>query len=144
MIINRSTSFLFFLLRLSFGWLFFYAGITKVLNPAWSAAGYLQGATTFPEFYAWLLRPEILPYINFLNKWGLTLLGVSLIVGLFVRWTALGGAALMLLYYFPILDFPRVGDHSYLVDEHIIYALALLLLAAVRAGRFWGIDRRWH
>lgn len=40
-----------FLLRISIGWLMFYAGITKVLNPEWSAAGYLKGAKTFVVFY---------------------------------------------------------------------------------------------
>lgn len=39
------------LLRATLGWLFFYAGLTKVLNPAWSAAGYLNGAKTLPDFY---------------------------------------------------------------------------------------------
>ena len=59
-----------FLLRVSMGWFIFYAGITKVLNPEWSAAGYLKGAKTFVSFYEWLLQPNILPSINFLNEWG--------------------------------------------------------------------------
>ncbi|MEK7098213.1 MAG: hypothetical protein AAB906_05185, partial [Patescibacteria group bacterium] len=50
-----------FLLRISLGWLFFWAGITKVLNPTWSAAGYLQGAKTFADFYQWLATPSLLP-----------------------------------------------------------------------------------
>src|SRR3990167_4727620 len=112
-----------FLLRISLGWLFFYAGITKVLNPAWSAAGYLKGAKTFVGFYQWLLDPAILPWLNLVNEWGLTLLGVSLIFGVFVRLSSVLGAVLMLLYYFEILDFPYPNAHSFIVDEHIIYAL---------------------
>lgn len=130
-----------FLLRLALGWLFFYSGITKVLNPDWSAAGYLQGAQTFAGFYHWLLQPDILPAINFLNEWGLLLLGIALILGVFVRVAAVLGALLMLLYYFPGLDFPRIGKTGYLVDEHIIYALSLLVLAAFRAGRMWGLEK---
>ena len=128
------------LLRLSMGWLFFYAGITKVLNPAWSAAGYLNGATTFTGFYEWLTNPQILPTINFINEWGLTLIGITLILGVFVRLSAVLGAIMMILYYFPVLNFPNVGDYSYLVDEHIIYAIALLLLGSLRAGRIWGLE----
>ena len=129
-----------FLLRIGMGWLMFYAGITKVLNPAWSAQGYLKGAKTFPGFYQWLLQPDVLPIINFINEWGLTLLGVSLILGIGVRLSSIFGAVLMLLYYFPILDFPYPNPHSYIVDEHIIYALVLLLLAGLRAGRIWGLE----
>ena len=88
------------LLRLGLGWLMFYAGITKVLDPSWSAAGYL----------------------------------------IFVRLSSVLGAALMMLYYFPVLDFPKIAPHSYIVDDHIIYALALLILAAFRAGRIWGLE----
>lgn len=118
----------------------FYAGITKVLDPSWSAAGYLKGAKTLTGFYQWLVSPAILPLTNFVNEWGLTLLGVSLILGVGVRLSSILGAVLMLLYFFPILDFPYPNPHSYIVDEHIIYALVLILLASVRAGRVWGLE----
>ena len=130
-----------FFLRISLGILFLYAGITKVVNPSWSAAGYLKNATTFPDFYNFLLQPEILPIINFINAWGLTLLGVSLILGIFVRLSSKLGALLMLLYYIPILKFPFVGTHSFLVDEHIIYIASLLLLGSAKAGRFLGLEK---
>lgn len=130
-----------FLSRVALGWLFFYAGITKVLDPAWSAAGYLKGAKTFAGFYQWLASPGMLPITNFVNEWGLTLLGVSLIFGIAVRLASVLGAALMALYYFPVLVWPSVGEHSYVVDEHVVYALILLFFAAVRAGRVWGLER---
>jgi len=123
------------------GWMFFYAGITKVLNPSWSAEGYLRGAKTFTEFYNFLLTPEILPVVNFLNEWGLTLIGVSLILGAGVRISVVLGSALMLLYYIPILDFPYPNAHAYIVDEHIIYIFALLLLGAMNAGHTFGLGR---
>lgn len=128
------------ILRLSLGFLMFYAGITKILNPSWSAAGYLKGAKAFIPFYNFLLSPSVLPVINFINEWGLTLLGISLIAGVFVRLSSSLGIILMILYYLPILNFPYVGEHSYLVDEHIIYSSALLLLIAFNAGRIFGFD----
>lgn len=133
-------TFPFFLLRIALGWMFLYAGITKVLDPAWSAAGYLKGAKSFVPFYSWFLQPNILPTVDFLNEWGLTLIGVSLILGVMVRLSSLFGAALMLLYYFA-LPFPRPDAHSLVVDSHIIYAAALLVLAYSRAGRIWGLER---
>ncbi|MDP3999793.1 MAG: DoxX family protein [bacterium] len=129
-----------FLLRVGMGWLMFYAGITKVLDPTWSAAGYLVNAKTFTGLFQWFAQPGILPVVNFINEWGLTLLGVSLILGVFVRLSSILGAALMMLYYFPVLTFPYILPHSFIVDEHIIYALALLYLAAVRAGRSYGLE----
>src|SRR3989344_6316207 len=99
------------ILRVILGWMFFYAGVTKIADPNWSAAGYLTGAKTFTGLYQAMLTPNILPIINFINEWGLTLLGLSLIFGLFVRLSAWLGTLLMTLYYFPILDFPYPNPH---------------------------------
>ena len=137
---TKNQKIILFLLRISLGALMFYAGITKVLDPAWSAAGYLTGAKTFSVFFQYLAQPDLLPFIDLINEWGLTLLGVSLILGIFVRLSSVLGAVLILLYYFPILQFPYPNPHSYIVDEHIIYALILLYFAAVKAGRIWGCD----
>ncbi len=121
------------------GWLMLYAGVTKLLDPQWSATFYLKGAKTFPAFYQWFLQPDVLPITNLLNAWGLTLVGIALILGIAMRLSVWGGIALMALYYFPILDFPLVGERSYLVDEHVIYAAALLVLGVFGAGRAWGL-----
>lgn len=128
-----------FFLRVSMGWLMFYAGIVKILDPDWSSAGYLKGAQTFSGLYQWLLRPEVLPIIDLINGWGLTLLGVSLLLGVFVGLSAPLGALLMFLYYFPVLAFPYVGHYGFLVDDHVIYALVLVFLAAVKSGNIWGL-----
>ncbi len=130
-----------FLLRISMGWMFFYAGIIKILNAQWTSAVYLKGAKTFPELYQFFLQPHILPSINFINEWGLTLLGISLILGVCVRLSSLCGVVLMLLYYFPILAFPYPSASSYIVDQHIIFIFVLLYFASVRAGRFVGIEQ---
>jgi len=135
-----NTKFVFFILRVAMGWLMLYAGLTKVFNPNWSAAGYLGNAKAFAGFYEWFLRPEILPFTNFLNEWSLTLLGVSLMAGVLVKYSGYLGALLMLLYYFPVLDFPKIGSNSYLVDDHIVYALVLVLFSVYRTGNYWGVD----
>ena len=130
----------FFLLRVTVGWMMFYAGIIKVIDPTWSAAGYLKGAKMFTGFYQWFLTPGMLPVINFVNEWGLTMLGLSLIFGVFVRLSSFLGVILMFLYYLPILDFPYPNSHAYIVDEHIIYMAVLLLFISFRAGRIWGLE----
>lgn len=132
-----------FFLRISLGVLFLYAGITKVMNPSWSAAGYLNSVKTFPDFYHLLASPGILPFINFINEWALTLIGISFLLGIFVRLSSWFGALLMLLYYIPILHFPYVGNGttSFLVDQHVIYIFSLLLVGSLKAGRFLGLEK---
>ncbi len=129
-----------FLLRISLGWLFFYAGITKILDNNWSAFGYLNSAKTFVVFYKWLASPQVLPVVNFLNKWGLTLIGLSLILGIFTKLSSLFGTILMFLYYLPIIQFPYPNKQSFIVDEHIIYLLSLITILTLKAGRFYGLD----
>jgi len=127
------------LLRVVLGWFFFYAGITKVLDPGWTAQNYLTGAKTFVDLYQWLASPEMIGLVNFVNEWGLTLIGASLILGIGVRLSSVLGAGMMLLYYLPILEFPYVA-HGFIVDEHIIYAAVFLMLASLRAGRYYGLE----
>jgi len=128
------------LLRLALGWLFFYAGWSKITNPDWSAVGYLTNANTFPDFFAKLAQPEVLPLVNTLNEWGLLLIGVALLLGLFTRAAAFAGVVLMVLYYLPVLNFPHVA-HGYLIDDHIIYIAALFVLIAQNAGKHFGLDK---
>lgn len=128
-----------FFLRIISGWLFFYAGYVQLMTEKWSAGGYLKGAQNFKELYLWLLRPDVLPIISQINKWALIFLGLSLIVGAFVRLSSYLGIVLMLLYYFA-LPFPAQSTHGLVVDEHIIYIGVLAALAAFRAGRFFGMD----
>lgn len=138
---TKPQKFFLVLSRLTIGWMFFYAGITKVLDPQWSAEGYLKGAKSFVWFFQILLDPNILPIINFMNKWGLTLLGISLIIGLFVRFSSLLGVLLVALYYLA-LSFPHPNPNSYIVDQHLIYISILLFFASVQAGRIFGIDAK--
>ncbi len=127
------------LLRFGLGWVFLYAGLTKVLNPSWTAAGYLKAAKTFPELYQWFASTANIDWVNFLNKWGLTLVGAALILGIAVRIASWAGTSIMLLYYLPALTFPKIGANSYLVDEHIVYALVFLLFSAMGSGATWGL-----
>ena len=127
-------------LRVAMGWMFFWAGITKVLDPSWTSAGYLGGAKAFNGLFEFLSSPNILPIVDFLNQWGLTLLGVSLILGVFVSISAPLGALLMVLYYLP-LGFPQPNTHAYIVDEHVVYFVALIILMVFNAGNSWSIGR---
>lgn len=127
------------LLRIAMGWMFLYAGITKVINPMWTAEGFLRNAKAFTGFFQWFALPENIGWVNVVNEWGLTLLGVALILGIGVRIASVLGVALMLLYYLP-LGFPKPSATAFIVDQHVVYALVLMFFAAVRAGRIYGLE----
>ncbi|PIQ68241.1 MAG: hypothetical protein COV91_05150 [Candidatus Taylorbacteria bacterium CG11_big_fil_rev_8_21_14_0_20_46_11] len=133
-----------FFLRVALGMMFFYAGITKVVDPTWSAYGYLMNAKTFPGLFQWFASPGMLPLINVANEWGLTLIGVALLLGIGVRIASMGGALLMVLYYLPILDGVYPNTHSLIVDEHVIYFASFLILIAFKAGRVYGLEKWLH
>ncbi len=129
-------------MRIAFGVLFLFAAYQKFTSVVpWTAAGYLAHAQTFGQFYAWLGSDSMIGLTNFLNLYGQIAVGLALILGLSVRLFGFLGAVMMVLYYFPILKGLYPNEHSLIVDEHIIYALALLLLSSFRAGRIWGLDR---
>jgi len=88
-------------LRLAIGWHFFYEGLVKLLNPTWSAANFLNGSRGFLSgFFNWLASdPAILNVVDFLNVWGLLLIGIGLFIGFITRISVYGGILLLMMYY---------------------------------------------
>ena len=98
-------------------------------------------------------RWERMEQINFAVTFGLTAIGVCLMLGFCTPLAALGGAAFMCFVVmtqpgFPGVyppDSPIVG-HALLVNKDFVEMLALLVVAATGAGRWAGLDffcRRW-
>lgn len=138
---TRSTRITITLLRLSMAWVFLYAASHQVFSTGFSVAGFLGHTTTFNWLFAPLTAPAIAPVISFLVAWGHLLIGLSLLLGLMTRASALAGIALMLLYWMAHMDFPYVdGPNNFLLDFHIVYALVLVLLIQTRAGHVHGLD----
>lgn len=136
---NRQQKISLLLLRLALGWIFLYSGVSKILDPEWTAAGYLKGAQTLTPLYSLFTRN--MDIINFLNSWGQAAIGLALILGIMLRPAAIFGVLMMVLYYIPILNFPYVGrgTTSFLVDQHIIFILVFILLSSFDAGKYWGL-----
>ncbi|WP_332897463.1 DoxX family membrane protein [Haladaptatus sp. CMSO5] len=138
-----STSFLaapaLVVLRVTLGWVFFYGGITKVTDPTWTAAGYLENAVPAGNPFS-TLWPTLatIPAVDLLVQWGLTLTGLCLLLGAFVRWSALWASAMMAMFWASSLPL----SNGILVDQHIIYILALGCLSAFGAGRIAGLDAK--
>jgi thiosulfate dehydrogenase [quinone] large subunit len=127
------------ILRVLMGWHFLYAGLTKVLNPGWSSRGFLLNAipkgNPIAGFWPYLANNWYC-ILDPMNAWGLTLIGIALVLGAFVRWSAFWGSVMMLFYWAASLPLAN----SYLIDDHIIYIAVLFGLGAFGAGRYYGLD----
>jgi thiosulfate dehydrogenase [quinone] large subunit len=129
-----------FLLRILVGWTFLYAGSWQVLQN-YSAAGFLGHVKTFHDFFAFFAGPAMLPYTDFLMKWGHLLIGLSLVFGLMVRISGPFGILLMITYHFAHMDWPFIENHlSLFFDYHAVYAVVIALLIRQRAGHVFGLD----
>ncbi len=127
--------------RLAMAWTFLYAASTQVLNPGWSVADFLSTTKTFGDVYGVFAGARVAGIVTFLVAWGHLLIGLSLLVGLMVRVSAVIGGVLMVLYWAAYMDFPYVGGpDNFIVDFHLVYAVILFYLAAARAGRVFGLD----
>jgi len=130
-------------LRIAIGWHFLYEGVVKLLDPSWSAAGYLASSRVF----GWLVaNPTLLGIVDKMNAWGLTLVGLGLIFGALTRTAAVGGILLLAMYYMahpPLIRMPLTThtEGSYLlIDKNLVEALALVVISLFPTGRFLGLD----
>ncbi|MFC2089497.1 DoxX family membrane protein [Bacteroidota bacterium] len=137
------------LLRVAIGWHMLFEGATKLLNPNWSSIGYLMDSKGIFAgiFHALAANPDVLKVVDFLNVWGLILIGIGLIAGLLTKWSTLGGIALLALYYLshpPLVNavyaIPSEGSYL-LVNKNLIELLALAIVLVFPTGTIIGIDR---
>ncbi len=139
-------------LRVFVGWHFLYEGIAKLTSPSWSAAGYLKQARgPLADLFRDLAsRPNLLANADLITMWGLTIVGVCLVLGLLTRLASLGGIAFILLFY--LCNPPFIGyfysiptEGSYLiVNKNLVELCALIVIFATGSGRFAGLDRILH
>lgn len=137
------------ILRVAIGWHFLYEGITKALNPDWSSLGYLMDSRGLFEgiFHNLAGNASALNVMDFLNVWGLILIGAGLIVGLFTRTAVISGIVLLAFYY---LSHPAVIGVSYAipsegtylwVNKNLIELLALWVILLFPTWKSVGLDR---
>lgn len=135
-------------LRFLIGWHFLYEGFFKLTHPEWSSIAYLsQSDWIFSGIADWITsNAGVLNTVDFLNTWGLLLIGLGLILGLLTRAAAVAGTGLLLLYY--LFNPPFIGlntgpglEGNYLVvNKTLIEAAAMLLLAVAPAAKKYGLD----
>lgn len=136
-------------LRMVIGWHFLYEGIVKLWNPNWSAGGYLaDSAGMFKNLFFWMAgNSSVLQVVDFLNVWGLVLIGLALILGVFTRWAIIAGMVLLAFYYLshPALinvKYALPSEGSYLfVNKNLIELVTLAVLLVFPTSHIVGLDR---
>lgn len=138
-------------LRLSLAFVFLWAFLDKLLGLGFATApgaawvnggsptsGFLRFAAEGPlaEAYHGLAG---LALVDWLFMLGLLGIGLALLLGIGMRIAAWSGVTLMLLMYAALLP----PENNPIVDDHVVYAFALLVLARSRAGARWGLGRPW-
>ncbi len=152
--LNIISKWVFTLVRIVVGWHFLYEGISKIIIGGWSSAPYLAGSRWIfaPLFQAMAENSAVTGVIDFLNIWGMILVGAGLILGLFSRWAATAGT-LMIFFYFvayppiPGYMFGVPAEGSYLwVNRNLIELIALSVFVFMAPSNHFGLDRliwRW-
>lgn len=149
--------------RLSLGWIFLWAFLDKLLalgfatgrNPktgtidafgpaAWihggsPTMGFLKFATTGPlaGFYQSFAGTA---WADWLFMIGLAGIGLALVLGIGMRVATVTGVALLVMMWSAAL-WPA---NNPFMDDHLIYALVLVMLLLTGAGKTLGLGRAWE
>jgi uncharacterized membrane protein YphA (DoxX/SURF4 family) len=147
--LTRTQNLLLAMLRITIGWHFLYEGISKMLIPDWTSAGYLENSRwLLSRFFHWIAsNGTVLTIVDWMNIVGLTLVGLALVIGLFTRFASICGILLLALYY--IANPPFVGTdfgiplegHYLAVNKNLVEMVALLLIAVFPGRLLPGLDR---
>ncbi|MET0956175.1 MAG: DoxX family protein [Cryobacterium sp.] len=143
-------------LRLATGFIFLWAFLDKTfglgfstpterawINGGTPSQGFLLGdGVTGPlkPFFAGIASPAT----DFLFMLGMLAIGVAVMLGIGLRVSAVVGSLIMVLMY--LAEWPyaiNAASTNPLVDYHIIYALALIVVAVFAAGDTWGLGKTW-
>jgi thiosulfate dehydrogenase [quinone] large subunit len=137
-------------LRIAVGWLALWAFLDKTFglgHDTTPARSWLNGGSPTRAFLAAARGPLSgfyravagSPMTDALVMASLLAIGTALVLGVAVRAAAVAGAVLSVLAWSVVL--PPAGDP--LVDDHLIAAMVLVLLALLGAGDTLGLGRTW-
>ena len=137
------------IVRVMIGWHFLYEGFVKITSSSWSSVGYLMDSKgVFAGiFHSIGASPNAVAIADFLNMWGLTAIGIGLILGCLTQVATIAGILLLAFY---CLSHPSgintqyvvPSEGSYLwVNKTMIELFTLALLYFFPTGRIIGFDR---
>lgn len=140
------------LTRISLGWVFLWAFLDKAFGLGYATASkdaWIDGGSPTFGFLSFGAAGPFKGVYNSIagDAWadwlfmiGLLAIGIALILGVFMNIAAGAGALLLLLMWTAVLP----PENNPVMDDHIIYALTLGLLACLGAGRWLGLGVMWE
>lgn len=141
--------FLWAFLDKTFGWHYATPSGRSWIHGGSPTKGFLSGVSAGPleSFYHRIAGDG---WADWMFMLGLLGLGVALISGVALRFTAVAGTVLMAMMWaaeWPPAQHLSTGAPSMssnpLVDYHFLYALTMIAMAATYAGNTWGLGRIW-
>ena len=149
---HRAYRFTLAVTRLALGWMFVWAFLDKLFglgHETLSKAAWINGGSPTNGFLAHAPKG---PFASFYNSiagaaWAdwlfmaaLAGIGIALMLGVTMRIAAASGAALLVMMWSAVLP----PANNPFMDDHLIYALVLGVLALTAAGKTLGFGRRWE
>ena len=150
------------LLRIGLSWVFLWAFLDKVFGFGYSTAGaksWVDGGSPTKGF---LGHVQVGPlqgaframagnvFIDWLFMLTLLGVGVALLLGVALRIAAVSGTLLLILMWaaeWPLAQYDSTGaatgSSNPFIDYHIIFALGLLVIAALGTASSWGLGKWW-
>jgi len=144
------------ILRIATGFIFLWAFLDKTFGLGFSTPterAWINGGTPSQGF---LMSDGVTgplkgffasiasPLTDVLFMAGMLGIGLAVVLGIGLRISAVVGTAIMVLMYLAEWPFTAyTASTNPLVDYHIIYALALIVIAATAAGNTWGLGTQW-
>jgi thiosulfate dehydrogenase [quinone] large subunit len=143
-------------LRIATGFIFLWAFFDKTFGLGFSTPverAWINGGTPSQGFLgSEAVRGPLQPFFSgiaspatdVLFMLGMLGIGLAVTFGIGLRVSAVAGTILMVLMYLAEWPFAAgTGSTNPAVDYHIIYALALIAVAATAAGETWGLGTIW-
>lgn len=150
------------LLRVAVGFIFLWAFLDKFFGlgyatpseKAWihggsPTKGFLSGVAVGP-FESFFHSIAGTWWANTLFMLGLFAIGTALILGVAMKITMFAGPLLLVMMWsaaWPMAQFTSAGDATRssnpFLDDHLIYALVIIVLALIGAGRVYGLGNWW-
>jgi thiosulfate dehydrogenase [quinone] large subunit len=136
--------------RLCLGWTFLWPFLDKAFglgHETPSAGAWISGGNPTKGFLSGSVGPFSGIYhdiagagaVNVLFMAGLLGIGAALLLGIAMRPACIAGVTMLVLMWSASLP----PANNVFMDDHIIYALVLIGLSAVGAGKTLGLGERW-
>jgi thiosulfate dehydrogenase [quinone] large subunit len=79
-------------------------------------------------------------FVDFVFMAGLGLIGLCLVLGIGVKVASISGILMLLLMWLALIP----GENNPFIDDHIIYAVALLGVFMTNKNQVWGLGSWWQ